>query len=71
MAVKIFLFQANSNLIGYLQLESCKMGKLPVQLGKKEKLNTHKYLCYYYIDSQFVLSAYQLVPLKKKQYYVS
>ena len=28
---KIFLFQANSNLIRHLQFESCQMGKLPVQ----------------------------------------
>ena len=39
MAVKIFLFQANSNLIGHLQLESCKMGKLPVQ--RKERKIKH------------------------------
>ena len=38
MAVKIFLFQANSNLIGHLQLESCKMGKLPVQRKEEEKI---------------------------------
>ena len=37
---KIFLFQANSNLIGHLQLGSCKMGKMQGQ--RKEKLNTHK-----------------------------
>ena len=37
---QLFLFQANSNLIGHLQLGSCKMGKLPGQ--RKEKLNTHK-----------------------------
>ena len=37
MAVKIFLFQAYSNLIRHLQLESCKMGKLPVQ-GRERKI---------------------------------
>ena len=36
---KIFQFQANSNLIGHLQLESCKMGKLPVQ--RKERKIKH------------------------------
>ena len=36
MAVKIFLFQANSNLIGHLQLESCKMGMLPVQREERK-----------------------------------
>ena len=36
---KIFLFQANSNLIGHLQLESCKMRKLPVQ--RKERKIKH------------------------------
>ena len=39
MAVKIFLFQAYSNLIRHLQLESCKMGKLPVQ--RKERKIKH------------------------------
>ena len=40
MAVKLyFRFQANSNLIGHLQLESCKMGKLPVQ--RKERRMKH------------------------------
>ena len=42
MAVKIILFQANSNLIRHLQFESCMIGKLPVQ-RKERKQNTHKY----------------------------
>ena len=37
MAVKIFLFQANSNLIRHLQLESCKMGE--VASSKERKKN--------------------------------
>ena len=57
---KIFLFQANSNLTVYVQLESCKMGKLPVRRKERKIKHTQK-LCYYYIDSQSVLSAYQLV----------
>ena len=40
MAVKIILFQANSNLIRHLQFESCRIGKLPVQ-NKERKQNTH------------------------------
>ena len=38
---KIFLFQAYSNLIRHLQLESCKMGKLPVH-WKERKIKHHK-----------------------------
>ena len=40
MAVKIILFQANSNLIRHLQFESCRIVKLPVQ-RKERKQNTH------------------------------
>ena len=40
MAVKIILFQANSNLIGHVQFQSCRIGKLPVQ-RKERKQNTH------------------------------
>ena len=39
MAVKIFLFQANNNLIGHLQLESCKMGMFPVQREERKIKN--------------------------------
>ena len=39
MAVKIFLFQAYSNLIRHLQLESCKIGE--VASSKERKKNTH------------------------------
>ena len=39
---KKYLFQANNNLIGHLQLESCKMGKLPVQ--RKERKIKHTQL---------------------------
>ena len=39
MSGKIFLFQAYSNLIRHLQLESCKMEKLPVQ--RKERKIKH------------------------------
>ena len=36
---KIFLFQANSNLIRHLQYKSCKIGKWPVQ--RKERKTKH------------------------------
>ena len=37
---KNILFQANSNLIGHLQLKSCKMGKLPVQRRERKIKHT-------------------------------
>ena len=40
MAVKITLFQDNSNLTRHLQFKSCRIGKLPVQ-RKERKQNTH------------------------------
>ena len=40
MAVKIFLFQAYSNLIRHLQLESCKMGDVASSKERKKK-QTH------------------------------
>ena len=40
MTVKIFLFQANNNLIGHLQLGSCKMGMLPVQRKERDIKHT-------------------------------
>ena len=40
MAVKIFLFLAYSNLIKHLQLESCKMGRLPFQREERKIKHT-------------------------------
>ena len=37
MAVKIFLFQAYSNLIRHLQLESCEMGEVASSKERKIK----------------------------------
>ena len=42
MAVKIFLFQAYSNQIRHLQLESCKMGEV-ASSKERMKNKTHTY----------------------------
>ena len=56
MAVKIFLFEAYSNLIRHLQLESCKMGEVASSKErKKNKTHTNSSVIIILIHNLFCL----------------